>query len=264
MRGRRLLLEKPLPRAPSRRAAGNKLVFSFQLVRPCELGAFPCFGVMVTAADRAAATCHVEGRRFFYRQYRTNGLRGRRMNFSQMQWQIPPSRSLPKSGWEQLVFSFQLVRPCELGAFSCFGVMVTAADRAAATCQRRGAKVLPIFYRVHKKAANGQRPSAALNMPFPTPACPRRLCQPPWTHAPPSKSAHLSGGTTPEETYPSNANRSSGERGLGGEALLSEKRPLPQPFPFPHTASSGGGPGEGLLAEKPLPRSLSKNEYCSR
>ena len=57
MRGRRLLLEKLLPRAPSRRAAGNKLVFSFRLVRPCDVGAFSCFGVMVTAADRAAATC---------------------------------------------------------------------------------------------------------------------------------------------------------------------------------------------------------------
>ena len=28
-----------------------------------------------------------------------------------------------------------------------------------------------------------------------------------------------------------NASRSSGERGLGGEALLSEKRPLPPEFP---------------------------------
>ena len=36
---------------------------------------------------------------------------------------------------------------------------------------------------------------------------------------------------------PSNANRSSGERGLGGEALLSEKRPLPPESPVrpPHS-----------------------------
>ncbi len=33
--------------------------------------------------------------------------------------------------------------------------------------------------------------------------------------------------------------------GLGGEALLLEKRPLPPAF-LPHV-SSGGGPGEGLL-----------------
>ena len=30
-----------------------------------------------------------------------------------------------------------------------------------------------------------------------------------------------------KKSTPSNASRSSGERGLGGEALLSEKRPLP-------------------------------------
>ena len=41
------------------------------------------------------------------------------------------------------------------------------------------------------------------------------------------------------------------ERGSGGEALLLEKRPLPQNLPT--VASSGGGPGEGLLAEKPPP-----------
>ena len=47
----------PLPRAPSRRAAGNRLDSSCEFARPCEMGAFSCFGVMVTAADRAAATC---------------------------------------------------------------------------------------------------------------------------------------------------------------------------------------------------------------
>ena len=41
----------------SRRAAGNRLGSSFGGSRPCEVGAFPCFGVVVTAADRAAATC---------------------------------------------------------------------------------------------------------------------------------------------------------------------------------------------------------------
>ena len=47
----------PLPRAPSRRAAGNRLDSSCEFARPCEMGAFSCFGVAVTAADRAAATC---------------------------------------------------------------------------------------------------------------------------------------------------------------------------------------------------------------
>ena len=45
--------------------------------------------------------------------------------------------------------------------------------------------------------------------------------------------AQLTGGTTHAEAVNSNANRSSGERGLGGEALLSEKRPLPPAFPHP-------------------------------
>ena len=47
----------PLPRAPSRRVAGNKLDFSFKLVRPCLLGAISCLLVVVAAADRAAVTC---------------------------------------------------------------------------------------------------------------------------------------------------------------------------------------------------------------
>ena len=51
-----------------------------------------------------------------------------------------------------------------------------------------------------------------------------------------------------------NASRSSGERGLGGEALLSEKRPLP-PVPFSSHVSWGGSAREGAsLQRSPLPR----------
>ena len=57
--------------------------------------------------------------------------------------------------------------------------------------------------------------------------------------------AHLAWARKFEETYKSVPIRSSGEGGLGGEALLLEKRPLPQRS-SPHV-SSGGGPGEGLL-----------------
>ncbi len=49
---------------------------------------------------------------------------------------------------------------------------------------------------------------------------------------------------TPQKQPHSNANRSSGERGLGREALLSEKRPLPPAFPHP-TRLFGRGPGGG-------------------
>ena len=43
----------------------------------------------------------------------------------------------------------------------------------------------------------------------------------------------LAGGTNPEESHKPNASRSSGERGLGGEGLLSEKPPLPPASPSP-------------------------------
>ena len=46
----------------------------------------------------------------------------------------------------------------------------------------------------------------------------------------------------------SNASRSSGERGLGGEALLSEKRPLPpEASAFPETSLRKGVRGRTLL-----------------
>ena len=43
------------------------------------------------------------------------------------------------------------------------------------------------------------------------------------------------------------------ERGSGGEALLFEKRPLPEGVPTVDF-SSEGGPGEGLLFREALPR----------
>ena len=46
----------------SRRVAGNRLVCSFGVVRPCELGAASCLLVESTAADRAAADVRGGGR----------------------------------------------------------------------------------------------------------------------------------------------------------------------------------------------------------
>ena len=51
---------------------------------------------------------------------------------------------------------------------------------------------------------------------------------------------------TPKNRPNSNASRSSGERGLGGEALLSEKRPLPPASPSPSSLREGAR-GRGLL-----------------
>ena len=59
-----------------------------------------------------------------------------------------------------------------------------------------------------------------------------------------------------------NANRSSGERGLGGEALLSEKRPLPPASPSP--VFSEGSAREGTFLKKsPLPRKTQSLNCCS-
>ncbi len=65
----------------------------------------------------------------------------------------------------------------------------------------------------------------------------------------------LSGGTTYAEVPKSNASRSSGERGLGGEGLLSEKPPLPPACPHPPVSSGREREGGELLyREAPLPR----------
>ena len=86
-------------------------------------------------------------------------------------------------------------------------------------------------------------------------ACPRRLCQPPWTQPSLSETTHLTGGTKQcRNTRNSNASRSSG--GSAREGLLSEKPPPS------HTPTSvplfGEGLGEALLLEKrPLPESPS-------
>ena len=64
--------------------------------------------------------------------------------------------------------------------------------------------------------------------------------------------AQLSGGINSAETTNPNASRSSGERGLGGEALLSEKRPLPPASPTPRLFRRERE-GGGFSTEKPPP-----------
>ena len=172
-----------------------------------------------------------------------------------------PSR---RAAGNKLASSFQLVRPCELGAFSCFGVMVTAADRAAATCQRRGTKVFLYSIVCMRKPpmAKGHRRLSICRSPPPHVrggSVSRRGRSQLHRRAPTSPAE------PPQKKHTPQTPTALRERGVWGERRFSQRSGLsPQPFPFPHTASSGGGPGEGLLAEKPLPRSLSKNEYCSR
>ena len=127
---------------------------------------------------------------------------------------------------------------CELGAVPCGVVVVTAADRAAATCQRW----VPTNYR--KEASEGfQR---AIAKPFgrarrheissaSTDAAPPRtvaaaLSAAVTTAKPIGDAPNSHGRASPKEAsslFPATLR----ERGSGGEALLLEKRPLPQSLP---------------------------------
>ena len=115
-------------------------------------------------------------------------------------------------------------------------------------CRRKKEKIPP-RQSLHTPIA-GKPMARAIGFPCypvsPNAACPRRLCQPPWTQ-PANRNPHpLSGGTPYAEATNANASRSSGERGLGGEALLSEKRPLPPASPTPASLQEGAR-GRGLL-----------------
>ena len=121
----------------------------------------------------------------------------------------PPSRSLPKrrgkdetggrgrfserraspprplSPEERLAFDgvlfFWLGSACESGVSPIGLRKVTAADRAAAPCQQeeRTRWLLPHSMR---KAPTAVKLLEPFHMRPPHAACPRRLCQPPWTH----------------------------------------------------------------------------------
>ena len=125
----------------------------------------------------------------------------------------------------------------------------TAADRAAADMQR-GGRIL--------KGSNSLAAAGAFLM-----LCDKgqRIRSPCWLGAAALSAAVTS--TKPQETAPNaqaepsqkkstppNANRSSGERGLGGEALLSEKRPLPPSIPSPLASLEEGARGRGLFYRK--------------
>ena len=64
--------------------------------------------------------------------------------------------------------------------------------------------------------------------------------------------AHLAWAHKTEGKVKSIPSYSSGERGLGGEALLLEKRPLPPAF-LPTASLRKGARGRGFSAEKPPP-----------
>ena len=203
--------------------------------------------VVVTAADRAAATC----------PWGDSGGEAASLKRSAS----PPDPLSRRVAGNKLDFSSQLTSPCELGAVSCKLVMVTAADRAAVTCQRwvttnYRKRAGEGFQRAIAKPPDGLRP---LVVPAGTKSRLRRRSSPPHGRGGSVSRrdlnqlagihTHLSGGTTYAEATTSNASRSSG--GSAREGLLSEKPP-PSHTPV-RFHSSGGGPGEALLLEKRPP-----------
>ncbi len=88
---------------------------------------------------------------------------------------------------------------------------------------------------------------------FPTLQRSRRLCQPPRPQLPKQKNAPTLHGREPSKEESSLFPATLRERGSGGEALLLEKRPLPQNLPT--VIFSGGSAREGpFLQKRPLPR----------
>ena len=171
----------------SRRAAGNRLGCSFGVERPCECGWSPIGLVVVTAADRAAATFAACG-----------GNPSARI-----------SRAPPLSGEALLGVSPQrtpFFAPCA-----------------------------PSIRRYKK--SRWRKPSAFLvsSSPVLNAACPRRLCQPPWTQPTCKEPNHLSGGTNSEEPSQPKRQPLFGREGSGGRgASLREAASPPRIPPFPY------------------------------
>ena len=94
----------------------------------------------------------------------------------------------------------------------------------------RGNECISTSYRVHEKAANGLRPLADFNMHPQTRMSAAALSAAVNSHKLLVSVPILQAEPSKRNRTPPNASRSSGERGLGGEVLLSEKQPLPPEF----------------------------------
>ena len=205
--------------------------------------------------------------------------------------EAPPSRSLPKSGWRLRCAILRSWFRLSVGAVPCCLCESTAADRAAADVRRGGVyeKIrwwmpsdfsclgcvgmfpwLPPqrepFGGTSRKASperGGARHRRAEGFVSHTPhgrggSVSRRDHNPKTRNRAHAAWAHKSeGAVKPIPSY------SSGERGLGGEALLLEKRPLPPVRPLSRLFGRGG-PGEGAsLREASSPGvSLTSRNTC--
>ena len=95
----------------------------------------------------------------------------------------------------------------------------------------------------------------------------RRLCQPPRPQPPRRKPRPTRRGSLSERRVNPNPSRSSGERGLGGEGLLSEKPPLPpESPPSSPTSFPRGSAREGAFHRKASslakPLFTRKDDFC--
>ena len=134
---------------------------------------------------------------------------------------LPPDPSLPKSGWRLRCAFLRRGFRLRGDASPIGGAVVTAADRAAATCRRGGCSEW--MMRGACSAPTG--PQAGT----PNAARPRRLCQPPWTQPSLSETCPLSGGTNSEKSSHPKRQPLFGREGSGGRgASLREAASPPR------------------------------------
>ena len=176
----------------SRRVAGNRLARSSRLACPCEVGTVSCFGVVVTAADRAAATYAAWGTNPSARLRRAPPLSGEALQ-----------EACPKA-------------PSAEGAFWIAHTSLNVSQRWQV------AAALSAAVTITKQQGTAPTPQAKSTMQKSTRQTPAALR----------------------------------ERGSGGEALLSEKRPLPQNLPI-HSLFGREREGGGFSEEKPPPSHIS-------
>lgn len=191
-------------------------------------------------ADRAAATCQRWEPTSFRKRAGEGFRKGRsqsplacvrRTRNSNLWWlcrhSSPPSAGNYKAGAIPQS-AYRLTAPLRRKPFG--GTPCKASpERGGARCRRRAEGFTPYA----TKAAGGAVSRRDHNQAY-------------------RRDTHLSGGTKQEKRRTPNATCSSGE-GSGGEALLSEKRPLPQNLP--HTSPlREGARGRGFLQRSLLPR----------
>ena len=157
----------------------------------------------------------------------------------------PPAPLSRRASGDWVGWLFGVGSACELGVSPIIDwAMVTAADRAAATCQHGRTKA-PAF------PATRMRKQSICRSPHP--ASPRRLCQPPWTHTSLSETPLPTGGTKQEEPYPAERQPLFGREGSGGRGASLREAASPPSVPPPTVVLREGARGRGLLAKKPPP-----------